>query len=99
MALSNNPFTLGVTGSINKQIVFRRYGNKTVLSAYPDMSSRKLSLKQKRMNELMKEANESAKAIMEDESQRNAARLRLDVPSNKLYTALIKEYFANALKK
>jgi len=99
MAISNNPIMHGVTGSINKQIVFRRYGNKTVVSAYPDMSRRKLSPKQKRMNELMKEANESAKAIMEDEQKRNAARLRLDVPGNKLYTALIKEFFANVLKK
>jgi hypothetical protein len=84
----------GVTGSINKQIVLRRYGNKTVVSAYPDMSNRKLSARQKRMNELMKEANQSAKAIIADEQQRNAARLRLDVPANKLYTALIKEFFA-----
>jgi hypothetical protein len=98
MAISNNPLMHGVTGSINKQIVFRRYGNKTVVSAYPDMSKRKLSPRQKRMNEIMKEANESAKAIMADEDQRNAARLRLDVPRNKLYTALIKEYFANVLK-
>jgi hypothetical protein len=98
MAISNNPLMHGVTGSIKKQLVFRRYGNKTVVSAYPDMSKRKLSPRQKRMNEIMKEANESAKAIMADEEQRNAARLRLDVPRNKLYTALIKEYFANVLK-
>jgi hypothetical protein len=98
MAISNNPLMHGVTGSINKQIVLRRYGNKTVVSAYPDMSNRKLSDRQKRMNELMKEANESAKTIMKDEEQCNAARLRLDVPRNKLYTALIKEYFAKVSK-
>jgi hypothetical protein len=35
---------------------------------------------------------------MKDEEQCNAARLRLDVPRNKLYTALIKEYFAKVSK-
>jgi hypothetical protein len=62
------------------------------------MSNRKLSNKQKRMNELMRKANASAKAIIANEQQRNAAQLRLNVPTNKLYTSLISEYYRNHLK-
>jgi hypothetical protein len=57
------------------------------------MSRRKLSAKQKRVNTIMREANEEAQRIMADEEQRHAAQVRLDVTSNKLYTALISEYF------
>lgn len=88
----------GVTGCINKQIVFRRLGNKTVISAYPDMSGRKLSPKQRHINELMKKANKEVKAIIENEQQRDAAQLRLNVPPNRLYSSLIREYF-KALQK
>ena len=62
------------------------------------MSNRKLSNKQKHMNELMRKANASAKAIIANEQQRNAAQLRLNVPTNKLYTSLISEYYRNHLK-
>lgn len=44
----------------------------------------------------MEEANYAAKEILADDELRNAARVRLNVTSNKLYTALIKEYFKNA---
>jgi hypothetical protein len=95
MAISNNLILEGTTGAIDKQIVLRRVGNKTIISAYPDMSGRKLSAKQKQVNELMKKANEAAKKIINHEEKRNAAQVRLNVPRNRLYTALIKEYFQN----
>jgi hypothetical protein len=98
MAISNNLILEGTTGAINKQIVLRRVGNKTIISAYPDMSSRKLSAKQKQVNQLMKKANEAAKNIISDDVQRDAAQIRLNVPRNRLYTALIKEYFRNTRK-
>jgi hypothetical protein len=97
MAISKNLLMNGVTGSINKQIVLRRYEDRTVVSAYPDMSGRKLSPKQKRINELMTKANEQVQDIIADEKQRNEAILRLNVKRNKLYTSLISEYFKNAL--
>jgi hypothetical protein len=97
MAISKNILMNGVTGTINKQIVLRRYEDKTVVSAYPDMSDRKLSPKQIHMNELMKAANEKVQDIIADEKQRNEAILRLNVKRNKLYTSLISEYFKNAL--
>jgi hypothetical protein len=93
MAISENLILKQLTGHLGKQIVFKQYGNKTVVSKYPDMSNRKLSPKQLQVNETMEEANYEAKKVLADEALRDAAQVRLNVPRNKLYTALIKEYF------
>jgi hypothetical protein len=91
MAISKNFLLRGVRGTINKQIVIREVGGKVILSAYPDMDDRKLSPKQLRRNEIMRQANEELRAIKADKQQRDAAQLRLNVPSNKLHHALLKE--------
>ena len=93
MAISENLILKQLSGHLGKQIVFKQYGNKTVVSKYPDMSKRKLSPKQLRVNEIMEEANAEAKRILADEEASSAAQVRLNVTRNKLYTALIKEYF------
>lgn len=97
MAISENFLLKKLSGHIGKQIVFKQYGDKTVVSKYPDMSNRKLSPKQLRINEIMEEANDQAKGILANEELRNAAQVRLNVTRNKLYRALIKEYFKTAL--
>ena len=91
MAISKNLLMKGVSGTIGKQVVFRTYGDKQIVSAYPDMSERILSPKQIRRTEILKKANVELKAIKADEQLRNAAQLRLNVTSNKLHHALIKE--------
>jgi hypothetical protein len=93
MAISENILFKKLSGHLGKQLVFKQYGDKTVVSAYPDMSKRKLSPKQLRTNAIMEAANFEAKKIMADEELRNEAQVRLNVTRNKLYTALIKEYF------
>ena len=93
MAISNNPLFKLVSGHLGKDIVLKQYGDKTVVSKYPDMSKRTLSPKQKRVHEMMEEANDVVKDIMADEELCKAAQVRLNVTRNKLYTALIKEYF------
>ena len=95
MAISNNLLLKELSGRIGKELVFRQYGDKTVVSKYPDMSRRVLSPAQLRVNETMAEANYEARKILADEGMRNAAQIRLNVKRNKLYTALIKEYFKN----
>lgn len=87
----NNVIMQGVRGAIGKQVVFRDYSGKRVVSVYPDMSERVLSPKQIRRNEIMKEANVKVSEIKADEQLRNAAQLRLNVTSNKLHHALLKE--------
>ncbi|MDP4131835.1 MAG: hypothetical protein Q8918_15380 [Bacteroidota bacterium] len=95
MAISESLLLKKLSGQLGKELVFRQYGNKTVVSKYPDMSKRVLSPGQLRANQIMEEANYEAKRILGDEAQRNAAQVRLNVTRNKLYTALIKEYFKN----
>lgn len=98
MAISKNILTQGFTGTIDKLVVFRNYNGKIVVSKYPDMSSRKLSPKQKKQNKRMIEANKYAQNVFGDTKKKNEAQLRLDVPSNKLYRALVKEYFSEVMK-
>lgn len=95
MAISENLILQKLTGHIGRELVFKQYGNKTVVSKYPDMSKRKLSSKQKKINRLLADANYEAKRILADEALRSAAQARLNVTRNRLYTALIKEYFKN----
>ncbi|MEO8406182.1 MAG: hypothetical protein ABI480_16355 [Chitinophagaceae bacterium] len=94
MAISESILLKNLSGHLGKQLVFKQYGDKTVVTKYPDMSRRKLSAKQLQVNNTMAEANEHAKETMADNELRNAAQVRLNVTSNKLYTSLIREYFA-----
>src|SRR5882672_6371039 len=97
MAISENLLLKKLSGHLGRQIVFKQYGDVTVVSKYPDMSKRKLSPKQIRINEIMGDATYQAKRVLANEDLRNAAQIRLNVKRNKLYSALIKEYFKTAL--
>lgn len=91
MAISNNPIMQGVRGTIGKQIVFRIVDGKQIVSAYPDMSGVRRTPKQKKQTGRMTKVNKIVAQIKADRSLRDAAQLRLNVPSNKLHHALIKE--------
>ncbi len=93
MAISKNFLLAGVTGGLGRQIVVRQRNGKTILSAYPDISHRKLSPKQLQVNEQMREANAYARSVQYNDEARIKAQIRLDVPRNKLYTSLIREFF------
>lgn len=93
MAKSGSLFFEKAFGHVGRQFVFKQYGDRTLITKYPDMSKRVLSEKQLQNNLLMEEANVAARTIMADEAQRSAAQVRLNVTSNKLYTSLIREYF------
>ena len=92
MAISNSVF-LQFSGQLNKEIVFNKYDDKIVVSKYPYMSKSTLSPKQLENQEIMYMANIIARGIMGTEELSRAAQVRLNVTRNKLYTALIKEYF------
>jgi len=83
---------INTSGHINKEIVFKRYGDKTVITAYPKMSKVKRSEKQKRMNDMMEAANKAAHDVMKDDKLKMEAQVRLNVTSNKLYTSLVREF-------
>jgi hypothetical protein len=97
MAISENLIMQKMSGHLGKLLVFKQYGNKTVVTKYPNMSNRKLSMKQLRINEIMAEANYNAKAVLKNEALRDAAQVRLNTTRKRLYTALVKEYFAKAM--
>ena len=96
MAINENPLSQGLSGHVGKQLVYKKYGTVSVVSKFPDMSRRKLSPKQLTNNKIMEEANEAAKKILADEGLRKIALGRLNVAKNKLYHALIREYFDKA---
>ena len=91
MAISKNPLMKGVTGSINKQIVYRELNGRTIISAYPDFSNRIPSAAQVRQNNRLKQANLEVRMIKADEEKRNAALIRLNVQRNRLHHALLSE--------
>jgi hypothetical protein len=95
MAISNSIFFKNLSGQIGKELVIKQYGDKTVVSKYPNMKKRKFSKKQLHNQGIMEEANYEARSIMADEALRNEAQVRLNVTRNKLYHALIREYFAS----
>ena len=91
MAKTNNVLMKGARGAINKQVVFRVYGDQTIVSAYPDMSRRTLSPAQKNKTLKMTIANEEVSRIKADKQLREQAQIRLNVTSEKLHHALLKE--------
>ena len=68
----------GVRGGIGKQLVYRQHKGKTIVSAYPDMSGRRLSEAQKKQNDNLRIANAEFRRIKLDEILRNEAQLRLN---------------------
>src|SRR5258706_14479898 len=93
MANIQKPFLQQASGTVGKQIVYKKYYDKTVVSKMPDMSKRVLSEKQIESNERMKLANVYAKYIYRTEEGKLKARIRLKLPAHKsLFHALVKEH-------
>ncbi len=91
--VKGNPFVQNASGTIGKELVFKKYYDKTVISKMPDMSKRVLSEKQIESNERLRMANLYAKFIYKTEEGKLAARIRLKLPAHKsLFHALVKEY-------
>ena len=91
--VKGNPFVQNASGTIGKELVFKKYYDKTVISKMPDMSKRILSEKQIESNERLRMANLYAKFIYKTEEGKLAARIRLKLPAHKsLFHALVKEY-------
>ena len=99
MALTESLFFQKARGHIDKQFVFKQYNGKTFITKYPEMSKRVLSEKQVKNTKRMEQANYAAREIMADEEQCKNAQVRLNVTRNRLYTSLIREYFANEKAK
>ncbi len=84
-----------VRGQIGKQIVVKRYGNKTVITAYPDMSKVKPSKKQKAKRKLFANAVAYAKAINNDPAKKFLYKKKVK-RGQTVYNYAIKEYLKSA---
>ena len=80
-----------LSGTIGKQLVFKVYEDKTVVSRYPDMSRVKPSMWQKENRSLFKKAVAYAQSIIRDSEARQAYAAKL--PEGKsVYHAALKEF-------
>jgi len=78
-------------GAIGKQVVVKQYGNKTVITAYPDMSNVKPSKLQKLKRKKFAAAIEYARSIINDPLKKAAYAKKLKRGA-RVYNAAIKEY-------
>lgn len=92
MARGDNSVLLHqVRGQIGKQIVVKRFGNKTVITAYPDMSGIKPSKLQKQKRKLFADAVAYAQAINNDPAKKVLYKKRVK-KGQTVYHYAIKEF-------
>ena len=89
--------THGLRGQIGKQLVFKQYGKKTVVSRYPDMSNITPSSLQKEKRSRFKEAVAYAQAINNDAVMK-AVYAKKVKKGQTVYHYAIKEYFNSVAK-
>ncbi|HEU0112838.1 MAG TPA: hypothetical protein VFQ73_18325 [Flavisolibacter sp.] len=91
--LTKNSVLSGLSGTLGKEIVFKQYADKVVVSKYPDMSKVKASELQKLSRKRMKEATAYASHINRNPELRAAFEKTLQ-PGQTVYREAIKAYFA-----
>ena len=94
MAKSNNLLLDNLQGQIGKTIVVKRYGNKTVISAYPDMSNIVPTKAQKKGRKVFAKAVAYAKKISNDPVKKALYKKKLKKRQT-VYNYAIKEYMKN----
>ncbi|MDA9554840.1 hypothetical protein N9R54_01270 [Pelobium sp.] len=93
MGTSKNPLFKGFSGQIGKLIVVKQYpGDRTIITAYPDMSRVKPSQAQLAAKQQFADAVAYAKQIKANPELKSLAENRLSNRKGSLYHALIKEY-------
>ncbi len=92
MAQSSNSLLLHqLRGAIGKQIVVKKYGKKTVVTKFPDMTGIKPSKSQKKQRSKFKEAVRYAQAINNDPVQKAAYKKKVK-KGQTVYHAAVREY-------
>ena len=88
-----NVLLKNVSGTINKQIVVKQYGDKTVITSYPDMSRVKQTALQKLSNKRFKEAVAYAKKINRDKEMKEQYRKKYKLKKGEsVYHAALSEF-------
>jgi hypothetical protein len=91
MANSNNLLTQGLQGQIAQQLVFKKYGNKTVVTKFPDMSNIRPSAEQKKKRSRFAEAVAYAKNILYTPELKAAYKKKIKKGQN-VYQYALKEF-------
>jgi hypothetical protein len=87
---SNSPLSK-LKGQLGKQLVFKQYGDKTVVTQYPDMSRVKPSALQKQKRNIFKDAVAYAKNITYDPALKKKYLKKVKVGES-VYHYALKEY-------
>ena len=98
MAISKNPFLRSFRGRINETIVVKQYKNKTVLTAFPDMTKVKFSEAQLFEQSRMRQAAAFASAIVKDPEKKAAYAATIQAGSS-VYHAAIAEFLRKPVKE
>jgi hypothetical protein len=98
MARTNsNALLKGFSGAIGKQIVVKQYGDKTVISKYPDMSGVKASPNQKKRRSVFHDGVAYAKAIVRNPAKKAAYAKKL-AKGQRVFQAAMSEYMHEHIK-
>lgn len=91
MAISkDNVVTHSLSGKVGN-VIFKNYGDKTIISKYPDMSKVKKSAKQLKNQDLFSYAHHYAKGIIADPAKKLA--FSKTIPKGKMvYHAAVSKY-------
>lgn len=89
--LTENSLLSSLTGRIGKQIVIKHYGDKTVVTAYPDMQHMKPSALQKLKRGWFKEAVAYAQNIIHNPELKKEYQEKVK-KGESVYHYAIKEY-------
>ena len=90
--ITNKSVFNALSGRIGKELVIKQYGDKVVVSKYPDMSKVKPSKWQMRGRERIKEATAYALSILNDPHLKAAFEKELK-PGESVYHKAKKQYF------
>jgi hypothetical protein len=98
MVNSDNPLLKGIRGKIGKTIVIKQYpGDRTIITAYPDMSRVKPTAAQLVAKRNFADAVAYAQNIKATPDLKHSAEMRLKDRSGTLYHALIKEFMQHLI--
>jgi hypothetical protein len=95
--VKNSPLLKGVSGTIDG-LVFKKYGDRTVITRKPDMSRVKRSELQKLYQKNFQEGVAYAKAVGRDPKKRSAFEKKLK-PGQSVFHAALSHYLKKANSK
>ena len=96
--LKRNSLLNALQGTIGKEIVFKQYADKVVVSKFPDMSKVKASKLQRVQRKLLAEASAYASKINRD-PQLRAKYMKKLKPGESVYRKAIKEFYEKVKNK